>query len=113
MNLDKADSDGIIQAKSEVILKLQIRYDSYQTNLKMGREIEALDALLQGIATYDTINEDAEKYDVLPEVDAIMSNIYDTLQDKYGLDETAARELMNTEDALTYTIALSDIVSGN
>ena len=59
------------------------------------------------------INEDAEKYDVLPEVDAIMSNIYDTLQDKYGLDETAARELMNTEDALTYTIALSDIVSGN
>ena len=113
MNLDKADSDGIIQAKSEVILKLQIRYDSYQTNLKMGREIEALDALLQGIATYDTINEDAEKYDVLPEVDAIMSNIYGTLQDKYGLDETAARELMNTEDALTYTIALSDIVSGN
>ena len=113
MNLDKAESDGIIQAKSEVILKLQIRYDSYQTNLKMGREIEALDALLQGIATYDTINEDAEKYDVLPEVDAIMSNIYGTLQDKYGLDETAARELMNTEDALTYTIALSDIVSGN
>ena len=48
-----------------------------------------------------------------PEVDAIMSNIYGTLQDKYGLDETAARELMNTEDALTYTIALSDIVSGN
>ena len=113
MKLDDSKSDGLIQAKSEVILKLQCRYDSYQNNLKMGRNIEALDALLQGIVTYDNINADAEKYGVSAEVDAIKANILNTLQAKYGLDETAARELINIDDSLSYTLALDGIVSGN
>ena len=113
MELDDSESDGLIKAKSEVILKIQRRYDSYQTNLKMGREIEALDALLQGIATYDFINADAEKYGVSTEIDTIKQNILNTLEEKYNVDEAKAREIINIEDALSYTMALYDVVEGN
>ncbi|MDE7476822.1 MAG: hypothetical protein K2M91_02555, partial [Lachnospiraceae bacterium] len=113
MELDDSENDGLIKARSEVIYKVQRRYDSYQNNLKMGREVEALDALLQGISVYDTVNADAEKYDVLTEVEAIKTDILNVLQAKYNLDEAAARELINTEDALTYTVALNYIIAAN
>ncbi|MDE6620601.1 MAG: hypothetical protein K2K74_08985 [Lachnospiraceae bacterium] len=113
MELDDSESDGLIKAKSEVILKVQRRYDSYQTNLKMGREVEALDALLRGITTYDNVNADAEKYGVMAEVDAVKDNILKILEEKYGLDEAAARAIINNEDALSYTIALTDVIAGN
>jgi hypothetical protein len=110
MDLDTQDSDGLIAAKSEVILKLQRRYDSYQNNLKMGRDLEALDALIQGLATYDYINADAEQYGVIAEVDKIKDNILDILQAKYGLSEEQARSIMNEEDASAYTIDLDNVL---
>ncbi len=113
MDFDETSSEGRIKAKSEVLLKMQRRYDSYQTNMKMGREVEALDALLQGITTYDTVNADAEKYEVMEEVDAIKAQILEILQTNYNLDETAARVLISNEDALSYTIALNDVINGN
>lgn len=113
MELDETKDEGLMKARSEVILKIQRRYDSYMVNLKMGREMEALDALLQGIATYDYINADAEKYGVAAEVDAVRDTILSTLADKYNVDEAEARALINTEDALTYSIALSDIIAAN
>ncbi len=111
MNLDDTKSDGLIQAKSEIILKMQRRYDSYQTYTKMGQELEALDALLEGLATYDYINADAEQYGVMSEVDEIKDNILNILAAKYGLDEEDARALMNEEDALSYTMALNDVIN--
>ncbi|MDE7321903.1 MAG: hypothetical protein K2N73_04110, partial [Lachnospiraceae bacterium] len=113
MELDEEKDEGLVKAKSEVVFKIQRRYDSYRINLKMGREMEALDALLQGIATYDYINADAEKYGVAAEVDAVKEMILSTLADKYNVDEAKARELINTEDALSYSIALSDIIAAN
>ena len=113
MDLDDRESDGLIKARSEVIFKVQRRYDSYQTNVKMGREVEALDALLRGLVAYDTVNADAERYGVMAEVDAIKANILNTLESKYGLDETEARGIISNQDALSYTIALNDIIAGN
>jgi hypothetical protein len=110
MDLDAQDSDGLIAAKSEVIMKIQRRYDSYQNNLKMGRDLEALDALIQGLATYDYINADAEQYGVIAEVDKIKDNILDILQAKYGLSEEQARSIMNEEDASAYTIDLDNVL---
>ena len=113
MDLDDSESDGLIKARSEVIFKVQRRYDSYQTNVKIGREVEALDALLCGLVAYDTVNADAEKYGVMAEIDAVKSEILSTLESKYGLDETQARGIINNQDALSYTIALKEVIVGN
>lgn len=106
------DSDGLIQARSEVILKMQCWYDSYQNNLKLNRQREALDALIHGIESYDHINAEAEQYGVLSEVDDIKNTILNVLETKYGLSEAQVRELLNYQDALAYTIALNDIITG-
>lgn len=112
MELDDSKDIGLIQARSEVLLKLQRRYDSYQNYTKLGLEKEALDALLQGVATYDFINADAEKYEVSAEFETVKANILNTLSEKYNVDEARARELANTQDALSYTMALEDIIAG-
>lgn len=113
MELDDSSSDGLIKARSEVIFRVQRRYDSYQTYMKMGREVEALDALLRGLTAYDSANADAEKYGVMAEIDAVKATILNTLEGKYGLDETEARAIIANQDALSYTIALNDVIAGN
>jgi hypothetical protein len=112
MNLKDDESDGLIKNRSEVILKMQRRLDSYQNNVKMGRELEALDALIQGLATYDYINADAEQYGVMSEVDEIKDEILNILQTQYGLDETGARAIMNEEDNTAYTVSLNNVING-
>ena len=79
----------------------------------MGRDIEALNALLQGIQTYDAINAEAEQYGVSEEVKDIKNNMLNMLSASYGLDENQARELINKNDSVSYTIALTNIISGN
>ncbi|MDE6916945.1 MAG: hypothetical protein K2P39_09145, partial [Lachnospiraceae bacterium] len=113
MELDDSGSDGLIKEKSKVIFMVQRRYDSYQINMKMGREVEALDALLCGLTAYDVANADAEKYGVMPDIDAIKADILEILDSKYGLDETAARALIGNDDPLSYTIALNEIIAAN
>jgi outer membrane biosynthesis protein TonB len=112
MELNNDESDGLIKNRSEVIMKLQRRLDSYQNNVKMGRELEALDALIQGLATYDYINSDAEQYGVMSEVNEIKDEILNILQTQYGLDETGARAIMNEEDDTAYTVDLNDVING-
>ncbi len=111
MELDS--SDDIIKGRSETILRMERKYDSYKTNLKMGRELEALNALIESFETYDYINTDAEQYGVLDEVDAIMDEIRGILLDDYGIDETEARELLQIADPLSYSMALNDIINGS
>ena len=110
--MELKDSDGLIQARSEVIMKIQCWYDSYQNNLKLNRQREALDALLHGVASYDYINAEAEQYGVLGEVDGIKNTILNVLETEYGLDEAQVKELLSYEDALAYTMALNDIITG-
>lgn len=113
MNLDGTNSDNLIREKSKIIYKMQRKYDSYENNLKMGRELEALDALLQGLVVYDTVNADAQMYEVTAEIDEIKSTICSILETKYHLDETQARELLRNEDALAYTVALNNVITQN
>ena len=51
-------------------------------------------------------------YGVLNEIDSIKDTILGVLQSEYGLSEEQARELLNYEDALDYTIALNNIITG-
>lgn len=112
MELDDSKNDGLIQARSKVIFTVQRRYDSYQTYIKTGREVEALDALLRGITAYDSVNADAERYEVMAEVDAVKADILEILSQKYGLDEADARAIIANQDAVSYTIALKKVIAG-
>ena len=112
--MDLKDSDvALIQAKSKVILKMQRWYDAYENNLKLGQEREALDSLIRGIEAYDYLNAEAEACDALSDVEQIKAAILGVLQSEYGLNEEQARDLLHYEDALDYTIALNNVITGN
>lgn len=107
------ESDSLIEGKSKVILTMQRKLDSYQNHLKLGQDVEALNALITGLQTYDTINQDAETYGVLTEVDSIKEEILNILSSNYGLNEEEARALLQEKDQVTYTLALEHIINGN
>ena len=104
------ESDAIVQAKSKIILKMQRKYDSYVNHLKMGQELQAVNALIEGLRTYDSINLEAEQYGVMAEVDEIKNNIVNVLNANYGISEVQARELLQNEDVIAYTKSLKYII---
>ena len=106
------ESDSIIEAKSKVILTMQRKLDSYQNHMKLGQNVEALNALITGLQTYDTINKEAESYGVLAEVDSIKDEILAILESNYGLNEEEAKALLQDDDKVSYTLALDRIANG-
>lgn len=107
------ESDSLIEGKSKVILTMQRKLDSYQNHLKMGQNVEALNALITGLQTYDAINLDAETYGVLTEVDSIKEEILNILSSNYGLNEEEAKALLQEKDQVAYTLALEHIINGS
>lgn len=107
------ESDSLIEGKSKVILTMQRKLDSYQNHLKLGQNVEALNALITGLQTYDAINLDAETYGVLTEVDSIKEEILNILSSNYGLNEEEARALLQEKDQVAYTLALEHIINGS
>ena len=89
---------------------MQRKLDSYQNHMKLGQNVEALNALITGLQTYDAINQDAESYGVLDEVNSIKEEILSILDTKYGLTEDSARALLQ-DDEVTYTLALDEIIN--
>lgn len=106
------ESDSIIEAKSKVILTMQRKLDSYQNHMKLGQNVEALNVLITGLQTYDTINQEAESYGVLAEVDSIKDEILAILESNYGLNEEEAKALLQDDDKVSYTLALDRIANG-
>ena len=96
--------------KAEVISKMQRYYDEYADySSVVGKEPEALNALIKGVGRYDEIYKEAKETGD-PKVEEEVSNTYDdlvtALQDDYHLTEDLAKQLYAIEDPIEYTIRL-------
>ncbi len=103
-------SDLLIFNRATTIRKMERRVESYENNLTMGRELEALDSLLKGVECYQTLIE-ADEFGVRQEVDAIYQQICGILDGDYGITAEEAIEI-NTYDSETYTKRLYSAVYG-
>ena len=103
-------SDKLVFNRAKTVLRLERKIISYENNLTMGRELEALDALLQGISCYQDLT-DADEYGVRSEVDALYQQICSILESNYGISEEEALEI-NAYDNQTYTRKLNSVVYG-
>ena len=96
--------------KAEVISKMQRYYDEYADySSVVGKEPEALNALIKGVGRYDEICKEAKETGD-PKVEEEGSNTYDdlvtALQDDYHLTDDLAKQLYAIEDPIEYTIRL-------
>ena len=103
-------SDLLIFNRAETIRKMERRVESYENNLTLGRELEALDSLLKGVECYRTLTE-ADEFGVRQEVDAIYQQICSILDGDYGITAEEAIEI-NTYDSENYTKRLYSAVYG-
>ena len=96
--------------KAEVISKMQRYYDEYADySSVVGKEPEALNALIKGVGRYDEIYKEAKETGdskVEEEVSNTYNDLVTALQDDYHLTDDLAKQLYAIEDPIEYTIRL-------
>lgn len=96
-------SDSLLLEKATILMRLQRKYDSFVNYHKMGRETEALNALLEGHGLYIRLQEDAERQGISKELDEIHQDILDNLEYMYGVTPDQAGVLISIADDAVYT----------
>ncbi len=104
------DSDILIYNRVKVVLKLERKLHAYTNNVKLGRELEALDSLLQGVACYAQLIQNDE-YGAKEDLDALYSQICTILATEYEISPEDAAAI-NALDSFTYTKKLDSIITG-
>lgn len=108
---ERSEKDEEIFQKSYIILTVQRKWDSYENLRQAGMEIEALDALFEGVRVYRNMQSRAESYGILSRITPIFETIYGTLQ-SYGLSDADIEKILSYESKVSYTKHLEAIVNG-
>lgn len=102
--------DRLIYERVEMVLSLQRKLDAYENNKILGRDTEALIALLEGIERYHEL-EGAAELGVQSEVDAIYDRMCGILMNVYGIVGDEALAIIDYDDA-NYSRSIYNLVSG-
>ncbi len=108
---DLNESDKKIYQRSRLLVMLDRKYESYQQYQAMGMEHEALDALLQGLARYQELEEEAKILGIDTEALGIKLKITDALASVYGIGEAEALETLSYSQA-DYTGKIDAVIGG-
>ncbi len=106
------EEDETLFQKSSLILQMDRKITSYENYSKMGKRLEALDALLSGVARYQEMLPKAEQYHVTSEVRERYDQIIERLSADFGVSEADALETVASEDDVTYTQRVQAIIDG-
>lgn len=104
------NDDEVIFNRAKVVLRLERKLQSYQNNITLQREMEAVDALIQGVNCYHELTA-SEVYGAREELDALYQQICSALESNYGISPEEAMEI-NAYDNETYTRKLNSVVNG-
>lgn len=109
--LELSEEDEEIFQKSYIILCVQRKWDSYENFKQMGMNVEALNALFEGVRVYRNMQARAESYGILSRITPIFETIYSELK-SYGLSDADIEEILAYESKVSYTKHLESIVNG-
>ena len=105
-------SDKILMEKATIIVRLSHAVETYENHVKLGKKLEALDDLMQGIAYYSEV-ETSEKLDyITSDATAEYHKILELLNANFGLSQQDAKTILEEKDLYVYNLQLQDIVDG-
>jgi len=107
---DLGESDTVLLNRAAAVEKLQRKLDSYQINMRIENQAQALDALLSGVAVYNDIMAAGNTYGAESELSTLYQQIIDTLQSQFQLDEVTAREVNSYESDDDYSEAVYSLI---
>lgn len=106
-------SDSLLLEKATILMRLQRKYDSFVNYHKMGKETEALNALLEGCSLYIRLQAEAQEQGISKELDEIRQDLLDNLEYLYGVTEDQAGVLISIEDDAVYTEEVERLAGSN
>ncbi|MCM1160913.1 MAG: hypothetical protein NC412_06790 [Roseburia sp.] len=106
-------SDSLLLEKATILMRLQRKYDSFVNYHKMGKETEALNALLEGCSLYIQLEPQAQEQGISNELSQIRQDLLDNLEYLYGVTEDQAGVLISIEDDAVYTEEVERIAGSN
>ena len=109
--VERSKEDEEIFQKSYIILAVQRKWESYENLKQLGMNVEALDALFEGVRVYRNMAGRAESYGIISRIDPIIETIYNELH-SYGLSDADIEEILAYESKVSYTKRLEAIANG-
>ncbi len=106
------DSDRILLNKVTCILKVQRKLDSYNNYVKLDKQLDAINVLMEGVALYEESYTYAKALSIDGEIDAIYDEILLILNGRYGVSEEMAKEINAYESDAEYTVRLQYLIEG-
>ena len=103
--------DAEIYKKSQAILLMDRKYKSYQNYKKLGMNTEAVNALMEAVAMYPELRENAEQLGVAAQVDYTYASVLAALSE-YGVSEADAKDIVGYESKVRYTLRVQSIANG-
>lgn len=87
------EKDQNLKDRIYTVMYVERLYESYQSNIKLGRQEKALDSLLRGVDKYYEHYEEAEELGITSDIDYAFSQIQSTLANQYGITVERAVEI--------------------
>lgn len=106
------ESEEAMYGKSESILYIRLWYQEYEIFVEEGLEAEALDSLIQTVNDYQALYEYAARWNAIPEVSEVYSNILNILWAKYDISEEQALEIAAVTSDIEYTRIVTALAEG-
>lgn len=110
--MDLNEEEKMMFRHAEIVLKMQRRITTYEKYIGEGRELEALDSLMQAVADYDDMYTKAQECGAGVEVAGLYDRIIQILQDNYGVGQDAARAIALCPSNVDYTRYLTALIAG-
>ena len=111
LGIERNEEQEALFQKSAVILAVQRKLDSYHNFMMMESEVEAVNALLEGVLAYREQQEAAIEWDVTSQITEIYQVICDKLK-VFGISDEDVEEILGYDSKVTYTKRLDSIVNG-
>ncbi len=98
--------------KSNIILQVRAKLRSYENYNKLGMQMEALNALIEGVERCQLFRMEAQQYGIADEVDSVYAQILAQLSGNYGVSEADALDILSSSNDLSYSEKLYGIING-
>lgn len=110
--LELSEEEHEMFKHAELVMKMERRIAVYEKYMADEMELEALDSLMRGIASYEEMYNEALGYGAGPEVHAYYMEIIDILEEDYGLSQADAIAIAYCESNVQYTRYLTALLAG-
>lgn len=107
---DLNESQALIYHKSELALQMERIKGNYQRLMLEGKELEALDYLVQSVCRREEFYLEAQEWGCLDMVEQTFTGLIGLLNANYSLDEARAMEIAALQSDVDYTIALLSVL---